>query len=224
MQSLHSSGPGSLAACRPAHRSCTAVLPLLQVRAGVATVLGGAEVAASMPLMAAGLDSLGAVELRKELSRWAGETDECGVARMLKQRRRILCCWLPAAAACCPIRPLSACHAAASLAPSCRPLLCLTTPQSKTSARCWQRMCTARWALSQQLQRQQQPHQMRTAAAAQTARAARALPQRMRAAALRQPRVQPTGGSWCCTAPAPTTSSSSPTPSRCWRCPARWRR
>ena len=39
-----------------------------QVEAAVAHVLGGASVAADTPLMAAGLDSLGAVELRKELS------------------------------------------------------------------------------------------------------------------------------------------------------------
>ena len=44
----------------------------LQVQQCVAKVLGGAEVAASTPLMTAGLDSLGAVELRKELGRWAG--------------------------------------------------------------------------------------------------------------------------------------------------------
>lgn len=47
--------------------------PMLQVHAAVAKVLGGVEVAASTPLMTAGLDSLGAVELRKELSR-------CGAA------------------------------------------------------------------------------------------------------------------------------------------------
>lgn len=40
----------------------------VQVQAVVAAVLGGAEVTASTPLMTAGLDSLGAVELRKELS------------------------------------------------------------------------------------------------------------------------------------------------------------
>ena len=45
---------------------------VLQVQQCVAAVLGGAEVAASTPLMTAGLDSLGAVELRKELGRWAG--------------------------------------------------------------------------------------------------------------------------------------------------------
>jgi hypothetical protein len=39
------------------------------VAAAVRHVLGGAEVGADTPLMAAGLDSLGAEELRKELSR-----------------------------------------------------------------------------------------------------------------------------------------------------------
>ncbi|PRW57893.1 type I polyketide synthase [Chlorella sorokiniana] len=39
-----------------------------KVLGSVAAVLGGAEVAASMPLMNAGLDSLSAVELRKELN------------------------------------------------------------------------------------------------------------------------------------------------------------
>ena len=54
------------------HPACVCLLSDLlhpQVHQSVAKVLGGVEVAASTPLMTAGLDSLGAVELRKELSR-----------------------------------------------------------------------------------------------------------------------------------------------------------
>lgn len=47
-------------------------LPHLQVRQCVHRLLGGAEVAASTPLSVAGMDSLGALELRKELGRWVG--------------------------------------------------------------------------------------------------------------------------------------------------------
>ncbi|PSC67203.1 type I polyketide synthase [Micractinium conductrix] len=43
-------------------------LATAKVRAAVTKVLGGVEVAASTPLMTAGLDSLGALDLRKELS------------------------------------------------------------------------------------------------------------------------------------------------------------
>ena len=42
----------------------------LQVRRCVTAVMGGAEVADSTPLMTAGIDSLGAGELRKDLNRW----------------------------------------------------------------------------------------------------------------------------------------------------------
>ena len=49
-----------------AHKSA---LVASKVQDCVSRVLGGAEVAASTPLMTAGLDSLGAVELRTELGR-----------------------------------------------------------------------------------------------------------------------------------------------------------
>ena len=49
-----------------AHKSA---LVASKVQDCVSKVLGGAEVAASTPLMTAGLDSLGAVELRTELGR-----------------------------------------------------------------------------------------------------------------------------------------------------------
>ncbi|PSC67784.1 polyketide synthase [Micractinium conductrix] len=42
----------------------------VRVRAVAAKVMGGVAVAASTPLMTAGLDSLGAVDLSKELSKW----------------------------------------------------------------------------------------------------------------------------------------------------------
>ncbi len=50
------------------HQRCK---PLLQVLAAAQAVMG-ADVRAEAPLMSAGLDSLGAVELRKELSTLTG--------------------------------------------------------------------------------------------------------------------------------------------------------
>ena len=80
-----------------------------QVEAAVARVLGGAAVAADAPLMAAGLDSLGTVELRRELSRyfpaWGGWRVVCSPPAPGWRQGGRQACWGPCSLdPCIPVR------------------------------------------------------------------------------------------------------------------------